>query len=132
MSFFPIHTMRGFIYMLEAVIAGLVLVGGMMAVSVQTFAAPPQKDYQSIAIAFLRGLDEQGRLRNLTVAKNVSALAAEFLYPSHNLTIQICDHTLSCTGSIPAGRNVYAGSYLIAGDTHFNPYMITVYLGEIL
>ncbi len=124
--------MSGFTAILEAVIAGMILVGGLAFASTQVVSVPPAQDMQAKAISFLRGLDDQGLLRNWTVTKNFPAIENEIIFLAANRTVEICDHNNNCIGRKPAGRNVYAGSYLISGASVFEPYLVKLYFSDVI
>lgn len=122
--------MKGFVAMLEAVIAGIILIGTLAAVATTVIPRSTETDFQSIAVSFLQGLDDQGRLRNLTVTKNPSAIDNEILFPSFNHTTEICDHKGTCVGQRPNTEDVHSGFYFIAGNSIFEPYVVTLYIGD--
>jgi hypothetical protein len=119
--------LRGFWYMLEAVIAG-VIIFGFLAVIGQTYIIPQQGDFTLQAYQSLKSLDEQGILRPYAAAGDWGGLNNQVRVYSRNHTIEICDSSGSCAGQKPQGANVWAGNYIISGDQTYQPYLIKLYL----
>ena len=117
--------MRGFWYMLEAVIAGIIIIGFVAVVS-KSYINPSQ-DFSSAAYSSLKSLDEQGILRPYAQAGDWGSLNSQVRIYGKNHTIEICG-TSGCTGQKPEGANVWAGSYLISGNQNYQPMQIKLYL----
>ena len=117
---------KGFIYTLEAVIAGIIVIS-LLAV----FSYEPRIQDEGLylkAYELLEGLDNQGLLRNYTVNEDYTGLDSEVRFFSANHSVQICDRSGSCVGSVPAGINVFSGTYIIAGDDSYDPQYVKLYL----
>ena len=119
--------MRGFWYMLEAVIAGIIIIGFVAAVSTSYISRPSQEDFALQAYSSLKGLDEQGILRPYAAAGDWGYLNSQVRIYGKNHTIEICG-TSGCTGGKPEGANVWAGSYIISGDKSYQPLQVKLYL----
>ncbi len=119
--------MRGFWYMLEAVIAGIIIIGFVAVVS-KSYINPSQEDFALQAYSSLKSLDEQGILRPYAQAGDWGGLNSQVKIYSKNHTIEICDRSGNCAGQKPEGANVWAGSYLISGNQNYQPMQIKLYL----
>jgi hypothetical protein len=119
--------MRGFWYMLEAVIAG-VIIFGFLAVISQTYINPSQEDFTLQAYQSLKSLDEQGILRPYAAAGDWGGLNSQVKIYSRNHTIEICQASGSCTGQKPEGVNVWVGNYIISGNQNYQPMQVKLYL----
>ena len=119
--------MRGFIYTLEAVIAGIVIISFLAFLAYE----PPTVIDEGLNLKsyeILEGLDNQGLLRSYVVDENVSGLNSQITFFSANHTVQICNVNGACNGTIPNGSNVFTGTYIIAGDNDYNPHYVKLYL----
>jgi hypothetical protein len=118
--------MRGFWYMLEAVIAGIIMIGFVAAVST-SYINPSQEDFSLQAYQSLKGLDDQGILRPYAAAGDWGYLNSQVMIYGRNHTIEICSPS-GCQGGKPEGQNVWAGSYIISGDQSYQPMQVKLYL----
>ena len=118
--------MRGFWYMLEAVIAGIIIIGFVAAVS-QIYMSPSQEDFTIKAYEELRSLDERGVLRTYAAAGDWGGLDSEVRIYGKNHTVEICSPS-GCQGGRPQGSNVWVGNYLISGSQSYQPMQIKLYL----
>jgi len=118
--------MRGFWYMLEAVIAGIIIIGFVTAVS-QIYMSPSQEDFTLKAYQELRNLDEQGILRTYAAAGDWGNLNNQVRIYGKNHTVEICSPS-GCQGGIPAGQNVWVGNYIISGSQNYQPMQVKLYL----
>ena len=118
--------MRGFWYMLEAVIAGIIIIG-FVAVVGRTYISPQEEDISLRAYEALRELDEQGVLRSYAAVGDWGSLNSEVRIYDRNHTIQICDSS-GCVGQKPDGQNVWVGSYLTSGGQTYQPMQVKLYL----
>jgi len=112
--------------MLEAVIAGIIIIGFVAVVS-RSYISIPQEDTALQAYQALKGLDEQGILRPYAAANDWGSLNSEVKIYSRNHTIEICSLS-GCSGQKPHGDNVWVGSYIIAGDQSYQPLQVKLYL----
>jgi len=118
--------MRGFWYMLEAVIAGIIIIGFVAVVS-RSYINTSQEDFTLQAYQALKSLDEQGILRPYAAANDWGSLNSEVRIYSKNHTVEICS-TSVCSGQKPHGDNVWVGSYLISGYQSYQPLQVKLYL----
>jgi hypothetical protein len=120
--------MRGYIFMLEAVFASLILVGFLLYLAGSSVPAgsDPERDFGSI----LRTLDLQDVLRGPASIGDLQGISDQITIPGFNHSVRICDPSGSCTGSIPEARNIWASSYFISGDGSYNPWEVRLYVWE--
>ena len=113
--------------MLEAVIAGIIIIGFLAVIS-QTYLSPSQEDFTLTAYQSLRSLDEQGILRSYAATGDWGGINSEVKIYSKNHTVEICDSSGSCAGNKPQGINVWVGSYIISGSQSYQPVQVKLYL----
>lgn len=114
-------------YTLEAVIAGIIIVTFLVFLAYE----PPTVVDEGLNLKsyeILEGLDNQGLLRSYAVTEDTSGLDGWVRFFSANHTVQICNVSGSCAGFLPDGNNVFTGTYIIAGDTDYNPHYVKMYL----
>ena len=112
--------------MLEAVIAGIIIIGFVAAVS-QSYINPSKEDFSSAAYQSLKSLDEQGILRPYAAAGDWGYLNSQVKIYSRNHTIEICSPS-GCAGQKPQGANVWVGNYIISGGQSYQPLQVKLYL----
>jgi hypothetical protein len=120
--------MRGFWYTLEAAMGVTIILSFLFLLATNLNVQKVPEDLEIKAQELLKDLDDKGLLRSYAVAKNWSGLNSQINYYSHNHTVQICDSEGTCVGSVPEGSNVWVGSYIIAGDSGYNPLVVKLYL----
>ena len=108
--------MRGFWYTVEAIIAGLLIITFLTILGTINLTQPQQGDPQVLVLKTLRDLDDRGLLRGYAANNNYAGLNNAVAIAAYNHTIQICDFNSGCAGIVPTARNVWVGSYFIAGD----------------
>lgn len=115
--------------MLEALIAGMVIIMFAVVITGGNYALHEKKlDLDSTAYYMLKGLDEEGILRPYAFAMDASGLNSEIDIPGRNHAIEICDSSGSCFGQKPDYQNVWAGTYIVAGDTAYQPRIVKLFL----
>jgi len=120
--------MKGFWYIVEAVLAAIIIFGFLIAISVKYFAPEPVSDVSLKGYSILKSLDEQDILRNYTVNLDYNGLNSQIRLFTYNHSIQICNFSGVCNGTRPNATNLWAASYIISGDTLYEPYEIKLYL----
>ncbi|MBI4020835.1 MAG: hypothetical protein HY369_01190 [Candidatus Aenigmarchaeota archaeon] len=120
--------MRGFWFMVEAALAGLILTA-FVAFLVSTNLSAAETDYTAIAYTILADLNEQDLLKPLAQSGNFSGINSLLTIASVNHTVQICTPQ-ACTGPAPTGTNVWVGSYLVPGVGIYNPKEVRLYLSS--
>ena len=117
--------MKGAWFMIESIIAGIILISFLAFLAQHNFSFP-EEDLTSVAYQTLEGLNRQGILKPNAEAGNFNAINNNIRYFSYNHSVQIC--TLeSCSGSRPSSGNVWVGSYILAGNSVYNPLEVKLY-----
>ncbi|MBL7206115.1 MAG: hypothetical protein ISS36_00780 [Candidatus Aenigmarchaeota archaeon] len=114
--------MRGFWYTLEAVLAGILLIGFLLAVNT-FYLSPRTSEPQPYLI--LKGLDEQGILRAYAVADDYSGLNSQ-IDTAYNHSVEIC--STGCVGEKSEADNVFVGRYFVSGENSYDPKEVRLYL----
>lgn len=119
--------MRGFWHIIEAVIAGLMIMLFLVTLVKQ---APSEEgpDLTRRAFELLRGLDDQEALRGLVESEDANGLAAAVQYAAANRSVEICDHSGACVGTQPSAAERWTGTYLVAGKDSYEPKEVRLYL----
>jgi hypothetical protein len=120
--------MRGVWYIIESVIASIVIVGFIVAISAVYITKPYPADMGAKAFDMLEGMDNRGVLRNYTETLNLTGINAEIPVYSYNRSSQICDYAGSCSGTQPDAKNVWSGAYIVAGLSTYQPREVRLYL----
>jgi len=118
--------MKGFWYMIEAVMAGIILVSFVSFLAVQNFAAP-EEDLTERAYKTLEGLDSQGLLKGDAVARNHTNINSRVSIFAYSHAVEICSLN-SCSGERPSGKNVWVGSYIVPGQARYDPVEVRLYI----
>ncbi|MEM5812353.1 MAG: hypothetical protein QXN71_01815 [Candidatus Aenigmatarchaeota archaeon] len=113
--------------MLEAVIAGIIIVGFVAAVS-QNYAKTSTQDFSIRAYEKLKELDDKGTLRPYAAAGDWGSINSQVRIYDMNHSIEICDISGNCVGYKPEAFNVWVGSYIISGYQSYQPLLIKLYL----
>ena len=116
--------MRGIVFILEAVIAGILLLL-FMALIPPLLAKLPATENPGWQM--LEQLDYQGSLRNWTIAENSTGLNSLIETSYWNHSIQICNLS-ACAGSAPVATNVLVSSRFIGGEQNYSPHVVKLYL----
>lgn len=120
--------MRGFWRVLEAVVAGVVLISFLTVITATKIWLPETPSSNERAYAILEGLEKSGMLRNYTVALDTEGLNSEVSIYNYNHSVQICNLEGECNGTRPSAGTVWTGSYIIAGENNYTPYEVKLYL----
>lgn len=120
--------MRGVWYVLESVMAVLVMVGFLAAINVAYFTKPYGSDMAFRAHVILEGMDNRGVLRNYTESLNHTAITEEIKAYKYNMSTLICDYAGSCVGTSPNSSNVWVATYLVAGLSSYQPREIRLHV----
>ena len=119
--------MKGFWYTVEAIIAGIVVIGFLIVISKGIFLAPNIGIYQTEAMDILDDLYNKGYLRDYAVLQDNDTLDS-LISTEYNHTIQICNSVGVCTGNKPSQDNLLLGMYFVGGKSTYNPYIVKLYL----
>jgi hypothetical protein len=116
--------MRGFVFMLEAAFASLLLVGFMISMGGMRFAETPEvgPDLGNV----LDELAAQGTLNDLAYSGNVSGIESMISLPGYSHSVRLCRPS-GCTGSAPGAGEVWVSSYLLAGGDSPDPMEVKLY-----
>ena len=120
--------MKGIWYMLEALLAGVVLITFLVTLKAVYISMTPQEEASTEAYVTLKELDESGLLRNYAVANDFNGLDSEVKLYYYNHSVEICNPQGNCFGEKPDSDNVWVGSYLISGGDGFAPRIVHLYL----
>lgn len=118
--------MRGFVFMLEAVFAGLLLIGFMLFIA-HTYSASGSVAEQDFGWV-LPELDQKGLLRGYAYSGDRTGLEGEITLYGFEDSVQFCSPGSGCSGSAPEGENVWASSYFLSGDSSFDPREVRLYV----
>ena len=120
--------MRGFWYIIESVLAGIVIFG-FLAVLGRIYVVPVQTaELGMIGYESLKSLDDQNLLRDYVVNGNYSGLDSLISLVNYSHSIKICNQSGSCSGPDTGAANVWTAVYLIAGNQTYDPYEVRVFL----
>lgn len=111
--------------MLEAIIAGVIMVSFLAFVSSSNFSAP--EDASLIAYKALEGLNKQGLLKQAAQSGDFSLINNNVQVFGYSHSVQIC-FSSSCLGTQPTGSNVWVASYFTPGSSIYEPREVKLYL----
>lgn len=120
--------MQGFWFILESVIAGVILVTFLSFV-VTTKISPSQEDLSITASKILQDLKKQDVLDRNIDPRNVAAINNQVKVFGYQHAVQICS-LKECSGSPPSARNVWVASYILPGRDIYNPTEVRLYIYE--
>ncbi len=120
--------MKGQWKTMEAVVSGIVMlmfVAGLFAAHSQTLSAPPVKGWDALS-----AVNDRGLLRGYAQSLDTAAIEREAgntgYLSGYNYTVAICNAT-SCDGSAPSADQVFASSFIVAGDDSYAPAEVILY-----
>jgi hypothetical protein len=114
--------------MLEALLAGIILIVFLAGLKTYYFSATPQEEASMEAFMILKELDGSGLLRNHAIANDYQGLNSEIMLYNYNHSVEICNSQGTCFGEKPFSDNIWVGSYFISGSTGFSPRTVNLYL----
>jgi uncharacterized membrane-anchored protein len=120
--------MKGFWYIVEAVLAAIIILGFLLAISGKYIDQGSVSDVSLKGYSILKSLDERDVLRNYTVNLDYNGLNSEIRLFTYNHSIQICDFSGSCVGERPNITDLWVASYIISGDSQYQPYEVKLYI----
>lgn len=118
--------MRGFWFMIEAIIAGMILVG-FLSFLVTVNLSAPDEEMSMAAFKSLSDINKQGLLKEYAQDENYTAINDQVKIYSLNNSIAICTLT-SCVGDSPSGSNIWIGSYITPGYNQYFPREVKLYV----
>lgn len=123
--------MKGFWYMIEVMLAGIIMIGFLVTLAGNSLSFQ-QESLDMRGFEILHDLDDQGILRSYAIDNNHSGLNSQIKLSRYNHSIQICDQSNNCVGSIPTADNVWAGNYIIiSGEGDYNPRTVKLYMWKL-
>ncbi len=120
--------MRGFWYIIESVLAGVVIIGFLTVLGRTYITLPEPIDLSVMGYETLKSLDDQGLLRSYVVDKNYTGLNSLVAVGSYNHSIKICNYSGTCVGPTPDASNIWIAVYLIAGSDSYDPHEVRLFL----
>ncbi len=127
--------MKGFAYVLEAMIAALLILS--VLVSVYPFQKQ-QESFETVTIKekgyfCMKDLDSRGLLRYYALSNNTDSIRTYIqncLPRSLNFSVSFCQ---SCTPDIPRNKTIVSINYLIAGEAAtFQPTNANLFLWSLV
>lgn len=119
--------MRGFWYMIEAVLISTILMSFLIIVGSEYNSMIRPDNLAEKGYLILRALDNRGELRNYTTAMDDAGLNSLIPEYGYNHTIQICNYEGTCVGNKPYADNIWTANYIISGEDVFKPFTIALY-----
>lgn len=120
--------MRGYVFMLESLFAGLLLLGFLLylAQGYSQAGSVPEQDFGHV----LPGLEQSGLLRGHVYSGDLGGLENEIDLPGFSHSIQVCGPSGDCEGQQGSGENVWVSSYVLAGGDSYQPREVRLYVWE--
>jgi hypothetical protein len=116
--------MRGMIFIIESVIAGIILIAFLSLIPVLRANLPIT---ENPGWEILEQIDSQGRLRNWTISQDVAGLNSQIEIQYWNHSIQICNIT-TCVGDVPNVSQLLISTRFIAGEENYSPHIVRLIL----
>lgn len=121
--------MRGFWHMLEAIVAGLMIMLFLVTI-VGRPIAQPGRDLTERAYEILEGLEKRGILRPGADANDYAAEEASINYHAAVSSVQICAFDGTCAGPPPTAKTRWRGTYVLAGANGYAPREVRLFLSN--
>jgi hypothetical protein len=120
--------MRGFVFMLEAVLAGIILVGFMLflAHTVSSSMSSEERSFGSV----LPELDQRGELSGPAYSGNYQTIEDLVSIYGYSDSVVICDSSGNCVGDVPQADKVWVSGYFLAGETVLDPREVRLYVWQ--
>jgi hypothetical protein len=123
-------TMRGFLYMIEAIIAGVILIGFLLFIG-SGYPAAQSYDPGTMGYSILHDLDRQGILRDYVAENNASGLDSRISLFGYGHSVLICGQSGACQGTVPDAGDVWVGNYLVSGKDDYQPRLVKIYMWRL-
>ena len=120
--------MKGFIKTLEAGIAIVLMLVSIVFLFTQREAHKTQMS--DAGYNCLRNLDNNGTLRYYSENNLEAELTSDLrgcIPPLFNYSVKICTSS-SCISQLPFNKEIFLSSYLIAGESSFEPALINLWV----
>lgn len=116
--------MRGFWYVIEAVLAGIIIFGFLAMLGRTYITLPDPTDLSITGYETLKSLDDQGLLRSYVVDKNYTGLNSIIKIGRYSHSIKICGYSGTCVGPDPNATNIWVAVYIIGGNESYSPHEV--------
>ncbi|MBI4181550.1 MAG: hypothetical protein HY520_01105 [Candidatus Aenigmarchaeota archaeon] len=118
--------MRGFWFMVEAALGGIILMAVVGFLVSSSFSAE-EDDLTVQGYRLLHGLNRQGLLKSHAMTDNFTAINDLIVYTAASHAVQVCSLE-ACAGDRPQASNVWVASYVVPGQDRFHPREVRLYL----
>jgi len=118
---------KGFWRTFESVLAVIILLFFVITLGIRYSFPPPEVDLSERGYDILRSLDNRGELRPYVVNNQTGVLESKIRIRGYNHTIQICNWG-GCFGSRPPAQNVWVSTYIISGESAYDPYEVKLFM----
>jgi hypothetical protein len=118
---------KGIVYTIEAVIGALLVLLGMMIIfPIQRQSTTGLSETGYFCLEYM---DIKGTLRHYAVndTSELNNSLRNCLPASTDFAYKVCSSS-DCIASVPVDRDVYATSYLIAGENSYNRLLINLWI----
>lgn len=123
--------MRGYIYMLEVMFAGIILIVFLFGIA-STYNKASSSDIGLRFSEVLTELDSMGILRELVYSNNYSGIESEIDILGFGDSVEICNSIGYCDGNRPElNDNVWVSSYFFSGDESYSPREVRLYVWRL-
>jgi len=123
--------MRGFWYMVEAVMVSVMLMSFLYVVGSKYTSVVQPQNLAEKGFLVLKGLDDRGELKNYTVAMDYTGLNSIIPVYNYNHTVEICNAEGTCAGHKPVASNIWTASYITAGEYVYKPLIVRLYFSPL-
>jgi len=119
--------MRGSWYTLEAIMAGIIVIGFLSVLGTSVLIRENTQVYQTLTYEILSDLYDKGQLRAYAYADDYDGLNS-LISVTFNHSIEICDYDDNCVGSKPTASDIITGYYILSGNNQYEPKVVRLYL----
>jgi hypothetical protein len=119
--------MKAMMYTIEAVLGTLLILMGILYIYPTNHQG--ETSLSEIGYSCLIYLDQNGLLRHYAVngmTADLSSSLRNCLPSAAEFSFKVCQSP-DCKASVPSDRNVYATSYVIAGDETYDRHLINLW-----
>jgi hypothetical protein len=114
--------------MLEAVLAGVLLIGFMLFIAAAFPVPTGEPDISSRGYVQLQQLNDRSELRPLASSGDYTGIESAISVPGYKHSVEICPSSGSCTGNMPSEKEVWISSYILSGDSSYSPDIVKLYI----
>jgi hypothetical protein len=119
---------KGFWRTFESVFAVIILIFFLLALGINYAPSAPGTDLSGRGYEILKGLDSRGELRPYAVNNQSGAIASMIRIEGYEHAVQICDFQGTCYGNEPEGTNVWVSTYIISGESAYEPREVRLFV----